>query len=225
MLSRKRLTVIFLSLFLLPGCAAAKSKEENEFQNLRVDQVRSLVKRLTSPQFVPIAGETLYPFSFSFHKVNNNSNIREGKGFILVQGSLWCLVRKWLDKETLALGMRVFIVDRDKKEFVAEFRQWPKGNKRAKWNNWLCIRLDQSESSASDAYYLEWYFPEGTEQRIIPADKWSLYGQFTWLANGLLEKMTSFTNSYVRYYYNGLKITRIEFGKEGLTHTMTSFKY
>jgi hypothetical protein len=52
-----------------------------------------------------------------------------------------------------------------------------------------------------------------------------LYQAFSWNEDGLLERITRFTNSFVRYTYDGFRVIRIEFGSQETVSTFAEFTY
>ena len=54
---------------------------------------------------------------------------------------------------------------------------------------------------------------------------WPLYEDFFWNRNGLLKRINRFTESSVHYWYQGLKIKRIEFHTGEIANTFVEFTY
>jgi hypothetical protein len=159
------------------------------------------------------------------HKSDGGEVIRQGEGFVLIHGSQWCLVRRWLDEKAATPGQRMLIVDRGNRTFEAEMRQWPEGNPRQRWNHWTCIRFSDRHNDSHDLYHCEYYYPEGTEWALHASEKWSFYEVFSWYENGLLAEITRFSNSFVRYQYDGVKVKKIEYGAGKTVSTVVEFRY
>jgi hypothetical protein len=119
----------------------------------------------------------------------------------------------------------MLIFDRSLRKFEAEARQWPKGNPRQVANHWTCIRISDPEKENRDLFNCEYYYPEGTEQVIHSAKTWPLYEGFSWHENGLLQRVTRFTNSFAAYHYENLRLKRIEFGIGEKINTFADFTY
>ncbi|UCG14560.1 MAG: hypothetical protein JSU72_08985 [Deltaproteobacteria bacterium] len=167
----------------------------------------------------------MYPFSYVFRKAESGEIIREGEGYILIHGAWWCLVRRWQDNIVGTPGQRMLIVDRKERRFEAEMRKWPEGSPGQRWNHWTCIRSPDPHEADLDLYLCEYYYPEGTDRVIHDSGDWVFYEDFSWNDNGLLESITRYKHSYVRYTYEGLKLKRIEFGRSDTIHTVAELTY
>jgi hypothetical protein len=60
---------------------------------------------------------------------------------------------------------------------------------------------------------------------INDSKTWPLYEAFSWNENGMLVRITRFTNSFVLYSYEGLKVKLIEFGSNEAIKTFADFTY
>ena len=215
---------LVLLLISLCGCALqVRGKEVPDAK--RYLRLQKLIHRLGSEDFRPTGGESMYPFTYVFRKVRGGEVIRQGEGFVLIRGWQWCLVRRWLDKNTGDPGQRMLIVDRRKRKFEAEVRQWPEGNPKQRWNHWTCIRFPDPEIGRQDLYHWEYYYPEGTEIVVQRSEESNLHRGFAWYENGLLAEITRFTNSFVKYQYEGVKVKRIEYGARKTVSTVVEFRY
>lgn len=210
---------------ILSNCSYPKLREEAPPDRARTLHLQALIHRLGSPEFQAVEGERVYRFTYVFRKAQGGEIIREGNGFVLMHGSLWCLVQRWLDITTGNPGQRMLIYDRRLRKFEAEVRQWPEGNQRQKWNHWTCIRFSNPKDEDGDLFQCEYYYPEGTEQVLHNSKTWPLYEFFSWDEKGLLEEITRFTNCFVRYRYEGVKLKRFEFGCGETTKTFADFTY
>ena len=207
-----RLLLCILFLFFLTTCATLESPSEISPDQKRYLRLQTLINRIGAPGFHPEKGERLYPFTYTFRKAEGGEIVRQGEGFVLVNDPLWCLVRRWRDSITGNPGQRMLIIDRNGKKFEAEFRQWPEGHLRQRWNHWTCMRFTDPND-------------EGPERVIHQGENYVLYEAFSWYENGLLARITRFSNSFVRYSYEGLKVKRIEFGSNGTVTTFAEFTY
>lgn len=180
--------------------------------------------RLGSPDFSPRQDEKFFPFSYTFASAGGEV-IRQGRGFVLVSGPLWCLVRSWSDPGTGNPGRRLLIVDRSQARLAAVLRRWPEGSRGRRWNHWSCIRNRQAHDMNPDLYLCEYHYPEETVRLVQTCDTWPLYQDFTWHGSGLLKVVTRFRDSHVRYHYDGLKVKRIEYSTGGTLRTFAEFTY
>lgn len=221
---KTRLSLIFL-LVTISSCPCLKLGEEPSPDRIRYLRLQELIGRIGSAEFRPVKEERMYPFTYVFRKAGGGEIIRQGDGFVLIHGSLWCLVQRWRDDNTGNPGQRMLIFDRSLKEFEAEVRQWPEGSLRQQSNRWTCIRMSHPENESLDLFHCEYYYPEGTEQVIHSSKTWPLYEAFSWNENGMLVRITRFTNSFVAYRYEGLKLKLIEFGRNETINTFADFAY
>jgi hypothetical protein len=60
---------------------------------------------------------------------------------------------------------------------------------------------------------------------IHDSKTWPLYEAFSWNENGMLARITGFTNSFVVFKYEGLQLKRIEFGSNETLNTFVDFTY
>ena len=60
---------------------------------------------------------------------------------------------------------------------------------------------------------------------LATSETWTLYQDFFWDENGMLEKIRRFGDSFVLYRYNGFKVVRIEFGRGEKISTFADFTY
>ncbi len=222
---KSRLSSYLLVPVILIGCALPKSPSEVLSDPERVLRLQALIRRIGSSGFHPEEGEERYSFTYTFRKADGGEIVRQGDGFVLVKGPLWCLVRRWRDRATGNPGQRMLIVDRSQRRFEAEVRQWPEGNLRQRWNHWTCIRSTDPQDDTLELYDCEYFYPEGTERAIYSAESYIFYEAFSWNEDGLLESITRFSNSFVRYSYEGLKVKRIEFGSHKTISTFAEFTY
>ncbi len=220
-----KLPFCLLSVFVLISCALPESRKEVSPDPERYIRLQALIHRIGAAGFYPDEGEKLYPFTYAFRKAEGGEIVRQGDGFVLVKGPLWCLVRRWRDPATGNPGQRMLIVDRSQRKFEAEVRQWPEGDLRQRWNHWTCIRSTDPHDDTLDLYDCEYFYPEGTERAIYNAESYIFYEAFSWNEDGLLESITRFSNSFVRYSYEGLKVKRIEFGSHKTISTFAEFTY
>jgi hypothetical protein len=223
-MSHRRIALLLLVVFL-NGCAVWQARVKEGDERIRGQTLQDFIRRLGSPDFHPVGGEQMYPFTFVFQKAEGGEMVRQGEGFVLAKGSLWCLVQHWQDSHTDSPGQRMFIVDRSTRKLEAEVRHWPEGNPRQRWNNWICIRDSAVQGDDSDLYHCEYYYPEGTERFIRKPQEWGFYQDFFWNEDGLLEKTTRFSNSSSRYRYEGVKLKRIDYGIKGTVRTFVEFTY
>jgi hypothetical protein len=184
--------------------------------------LRTLIERLNSPEFSPVSGEIFHPFTYSFQKANGEEIVKKGRGFVLVHGSLWCLVQHWEDRVTGNPGQRMLVVDRTGRTLEAEVRRWPEGSREQWGNHWTCIR---SVDEAEDLYLCDYYFPEGTEQVIQSSGSGQFYGPSRWTGDGLPEELARFADSSMAFTYEGTKVKRIEFLNRGTMVTFMDFAY
>jgi hypothetical protein len=205
------------------GCVPMEGQRELATpEPSRPPVVRSLVDRLSSADFSPIPGETLYPFTYTFQKANGEEIVGNGRGFVLVHGALWCLVQYWDDRITRNPGERMLVVDRTRRTLEAEVRRWPEGSQEQWGNRWTCIRsADESE----DLYLCDYFFPEGTEQVIQSSGRGEFYGPSRWNEDGLLQELARFADSSIAFTYEGMKVKRIEFVSRGAIVTFMDFAY
>jgi hypothetical protein len=220
-----RSVFVGFGLLFLCNCALPGIRGESPADRARHVSIKALIRRLASGSFSPAEGEQIYPFIYSFQKAVNGEVICKGEGFILLSGSLWCLVQRWQDSRSGNPGQRMLIVDRRRQKLEAEVRQWPAGSPEQQWNNWICVRLPDPADKAKDLYHCEYYYPEGTETVIQSPENWGFYGAFFWNEDGLLEKMTRFEHSYVYFHYEGFKLKRLEFESSGTITTFVDFLY
>lgn len=204
------------------GCAQLGGPSERPPEPERFFLLRALIERLSSPEFSPAAGEILYPFTYTFQKVNGEEIVRNGKGFVLLHGPLWCLVQHWEDRITGNPGERMLLVDRTGRNLEAEVRRWPEGSRERWGNHWTCIR---SADEGGDLYLCDYYFPEGTEQVVQSSGSGQFYGSPRWNGDGLLEELARFANSSMAFTYEGIKVKRIEFLNGGTMVTFMDFAY
>ncbi|MDH3558875.1 MAG: hypothetical protein OES18_23795 [Deltaproteobacteria bacterium] len=222
---KTRLSLYIFLLVTLSSCSYLKLGEKPSPDRIRYMRLQELIGRIGSAEFRPVQAERMYPFTYVFRKAGGGKIIRQGDGFVLIHGSLWCLVQRWRDAKTGNPGQRMLIFDRSLKKFEAEVRQWPEGNPKQRWNHWTCIRMSEPENESLDRFHCEYYYPEGTEQVIHSSKTWPLYQAFSWNENGMLVRITRFTNSFVAYRYEGLKLKLIEFGSNETINTFAVFTY
>ncbi len=220
-----RLLLYLVFPLILFACASPKLRTAVPPDQERHLRLQALIHRIGSPDFHPEDGEVLHSFTYQFRKAQGGEIVRQGDGFVFIKDHLWCLVRRWRDPSTGNPGQRMLIVDRKRRTFEAEVRQWPKGNLRERWNHWTCMRFSNPNDESLDLYRCEYFYPEGTESVIHSAENWVFYEGFSWNDNGLLERITRFSNSFVRYSYEGLKVKRIEFGSNKTVSTFAEFVY
>ena len=125
---------LFLFVMLI-GCALPESRSEVSPEQDRVLRLQALIDRIGSAEFRPEDGERVHPFTYEFRRFEGGEIIRHGDGFVLYKDPLWCLVRRWRDSTTGNPGQRMLIVDRNKRKFEAEVRQWPDGSLKQEWNH------------------------------------------------------------------------------------------
>ncbi len=222
---KARLLLFLLLLVTLSSCSITKPDEAPSPDRIRYLRLQELIGRMSSAEFHPFQEESMYPFTYVLRKAGGGEIIRQGDGFVLIHGSLWCLVQRWRDANTGNPGQRMLIFDRSLKKFEAEVRQWPEGNPKQGWNHWTCIRFVDPNNENLDLFHCEYYYPEGTEQMIHDSKTWPLYEAFSWNENGMLVKITRFTNSFVLYCYEGVKLKLIEFGSNEAINTFADFTY
>lgn len=182
----------------------------------------ALIQRLGLPDFSPGEGEVMYPFTYAFCKASGEEIVRNGSGFVLLRGSLWCLVQRWDDRVTGNRGKRMLIVDRTARKLEAEVREWPEGSRERWGNHWTCLRLvDQGE----DLYLCEYHFPEGTEQVLQSPGSRGFFGPARWNGDGLLEELARFADASMVLSYEGPRVKRIEFRKGTTMVTFMDFLY
>jgi hypothetical protein len=222
---KQRMSSLILLLLFCTSCAPVRTPTEQPPEESRYHRLQALIDRIESPNFYPVEGERTYPFTFVFRKAKQREVVRQGQGFVLITGSLWCLVQHWQDLNTGNPGHRMLIVDRSQRRFEAEVRSWPEGHSKQRYNQWTCIRFSDPAKNDSPLYSCEYFYPEGIERVIHDPQKWLFYSGFSWNDDGLLERMTRFSNSSARYLYDGLKLKRIEFIANGSVVTTTEFSY
>jgi hypothetical protein len=220
-----RLSLFFFLLVTLSSCSITKPDEAPSPDRIRYLRLQELIGRMSSAEFHPFKEESMYPFTYVLRKAGEGEIIRQGDGFVLIHGSLWCLVQRWRDANTGNPGQRMLIFDRSLKKFEAEVRQWPEGNPKQRWNHWTCIRFLDPNNESLDLFHCEYYYPEGTEQMIHDSKTWPFYEAFSWNENGMLVRITRFTNAFVVYSYEGLKLKLIEFGGNEAIATFADFTY
>jgi len=221
-----RLTFVLLIFLCVSSCAPPpQSRTVLSPDRVRYHRLQALIERIGSREFLPAQEEIIYPFTYVFRKAKDAEIIRQGEGFVLLHGTLYCLVQRWRDKTTGNPGQRMLIFDRSKRSFEAEVRQWPEGNQRQRWNNWTCISFPDPGKNTPDLFQCEYYYPEGTERVTHTAETWPFYQAFSWDENGMLEKIWRFGDSFVLYRYNGFKIVRVEFGRGEIISTFADFTY
>ena len=222
---KARLLLFLFLLVTLSGCSITKPDEEPSPDQIRYLRLQELIGRIGSADFHPLQEERMYPFTYVFRRAGGGDIIRQGDGFVLIHGSLWCLVQRWRDANTENPGQRMLIFDRSLKKFEAEVRQWPEGSRRQESNRWTCIRMPHPENESLDLFHCEYYYSEGTKQVIHSSKTWPFYEAFSWDENGMLVKITRFSDSYVTYRYEGLKLKLIEFGSNETVNTSANFTY
>jgi len=204
------------------GCAPLGWQRELPPEPPRSLLLRTLIERLSSPEFSPMPKESLYPFTYTFQKASGEEIVRNGRGFVLVHGSLWCLVQHWDDRITGNPGKRILVVDRTERTLEAEVRRWPEGSRERWGNHWTCIR---SADEGGDLYLCDYYFPDRTEQVIQSSGRGRCYGPSRWNGDGLLEELARFAQSSMAFTYEGIKVKRIEFRTGGTMVTFMDFAY
>jgi len=214
--------VLALTMVATLGCAQVAVQRGMPPEPERSSLLRALIARLNSPEFSPLEGEILYPFTYTFQKANGEQIVRNGRGFILLHGPLWCLVQHWEDRVTGNPGERMLLVDRVGRHLEAEARLRAAGSREQGLNRWACIR---SADEAEPNYVCDYYFPEGTKQVIQPSGWGQFYGACRWNGDGLLEELTRFTEASMVFTYEGMKVTRIEFLRGGTAVTFVDFSY
>jgi hypothetical protein len=215
--------LITLAVVAALGCVGLEGQRESATpEPHRALLVRNLIDRLSSPDFSPIPGETIYPFMYTFHKASGEEIVRNGRGFVLVHGALWCLVQYWDDRITGNSGERMLIVDRTRRRLEAEVRRWPEGSREQWGNRWTCIRsADESE----DLYLCDYFYPDGTEQVSQSSGRGGFYGSSRWNEDGLLQELARFADSSMAFTYEGMRVKRIEFLSRGAVVTFMDFAY
>jgi len=222
---KTRLSLYLFLLVAMSSCSYLKLGEQPSTDSIRYLRLQELIDRIGAADFRPVQEERMYPFTYVLRKAGGGEIIRQGDGFVLIHGSLWCLVQRWRDANTGNPGQRMLIFDRSKKEFEAEVRQWPEGNPKKRWNHWTCIRFVDPNHEHLDLFRCEYYYPEGVEYMIHDSQTWPLYEKFLWNQEGLLKRINRFKESSVEYSYEGLKLVRIEFRKAETTATFAEFIY
>ena len=222
---KARLSFCLILHSFLISCALSRSSTEVVPDQDRYFRLQAFIQRVGSPRFKPVEGERMYPFTFALRQAEGGKIVRHGEGYVLINEPLWCLIQRWRDPNTGNPGHRMFIVDRKEKKFEAEVRQWPKGNKRQRWNNWRCIRFPDSSDESLDIFRCEYYLPEGTEIISRKAGSSIFYEEFFWNGNGLVTRINRFTKSSAQYLYDGLKLKRIEYREGETIRTFTEFTY
>ncbi len=222
---KARLSLFLLLLVTLSSCSITKPDEEPSPDSIRYFRLQELIGRIGSANFQPFQEESMYPFTFVFRKAGAGEIIRQGDGFVLIHGPLWCLVQRWIDANTGNPGQRMLIFDRSLKKFEAEVRQWPEGHPKQRWNHWTCTRFVDPNNESLDLFHCEYYYPEGTEQMIHDSKTWPLYEALSWNENGMLVRISRFTNSSVLYSYEGLKLKLIEFSRNKAITAFADFTY
>jgi len=213
---------ITFALVAVFGCTQLGGRRELPPEPPRSLLVQSLIARLSSPNFSPNPGETLYPFTYTFQKANGEEIVKKGRGFVLVQGARWCLVQHWDDRITGNRGERMLVVNRTGRTLDAEVRRWPEGSSERWANHWTCIR---SADEAGDLYLCDYFFPEGTERVLQSSGRGGFYGPPRWNGDGLLQELTRFADSSMAFTYEGMKVRRIEFLKGKTMVTFMDFTY
>jgi hypothetical protein len=204
------------------GCAPLAEQREPPPETPRSLLLRTLIERLSSPEFSPMPEEILYPFTYSFQKASGEEVVAKGRGFVLIHGALWCLVQHWEDRVTGNPGHRMLVVDRTGRTLQAEVRRWPEGSRERWGNHWTCIR---AADEAEDLYLCDYYFPEGTAQVIQSSGRGRFYGPSRWNGDGLLEELARFADASMAFTYEGVKVKRIEFLTRGTMVTFMDFAY
>ena len=222
---KTRLSLYIFLLVMLSSCSCLRVGEEPSPDRIRYLRLQELIGRIGSKEFQPVQEERMYPFTYVFRKAGGGEIIRQGHGFVLLHGSLWCLVQRWRDANSGNPGQRMLIFDRSLKKFEAEVRQWPEGNPKQNYNHWTCIRFVDPSNESLDLFRCEYYYPEGTEQIVHSSKTWHFYEAFSWNENGMLVRITRFTNSFAAYKYEGFKLKLIEFGSNETIKTFTHFTY
>ena len=222
---KTRLSLYIFLLVILGSCPYSRLGEQPSPDRSRYLHLQELIDRIGSAEFQPLQQERMYPFTYIFRKAGRGEIIRQGDGFVLIHGSLWCLVQRWQDADTGNPGQRMLIFDRSLKKFEAEVRQWPEGNPRQRWNHWTCIRVADPNHVKLDLFHCEYYYPEGVEHLIHDSETWPLYQKFFWNDEGLLKRIARFNESSAEYSYEGLKLERIDYRKAEITITFAEFTY
>lgn len=220
-----RLSFCLLLLSFLISCTFSHSSGEAVPEHDRYLRLQAFIHRVGSPGFNPVEGERMYPFTYALRKAEGGEIVRHGEGYVLINEPLWCLFQRWRDPNTGNPGQRMFIVDRNKKKFEAEVRQWPEGSQRQRWNHWTCIRFPDSSDESFDIFRCEYYLPEGIELISRKAGSSLFYKEFFWNGNGLLTRINRLTKSSAQYLYDGLKLKRIEFREGEAIRTFAEFTY
>jgi hypothetical protein len=214
--------VVACAMVVSLGCVHPEIDGESPREPAHSLLLGALIQRLSVPDFSPGEGEVIYPFTYSFCKESGEEIVRNGKGFILLQGSLWCLVQRWDDRLTGNPGQHMLIVDRAARKIEAEVRAWPEGS-RERWGNyWTCVRLvDHGE----DFYLCEYLFPEGTEQVLQSPGKMGFFGPARWNADGLVDEITRFPGASMAFTYEGARVKHIEFRRGASVVTFMDLFY
>jgi hypothetical protein len=214
--------LITVALGAALGCAQFAGQRELPPGPPRSTLLRTLMERLDSPGFSPVAGEIFCPFTYTFRKASGEEIVSNGRGFVLVHDSLWCLVQHWDDRTTGSPGQRMLVVDRSGRRLEAEVRRWPDGSREQWGNRWICIR---SADDSEVLYLCDYFFPEGTEQVIQSTGRGGFYGPPRWNEDGLLQELTRFADSSMVFTYEGIKVKRIEFLRGKSIVTFMDFAY
>jgi hypothetical protein len=204
------------------GCAQLAGQRELPPEPSRSTVIRTIIERLNSPEFSPVPGEIFYPFTYTFRKASGEEIVSNGRGFVLVHESLWCLVQHWDDRTTGNPGQRMLVVDRTRTSLEAEVRRWPEGSREQWGNRWTCIR---SADDSKALYLCDYFFPEGTEQVIQSSGSGGFFGPSRWNEDGLLQELTRFADSSMAFTYEGIKVKRIEFLRGKTMVTFMDFAY
>jgi len=214
--------VLVLTMVATLGCTQIAVPREMPPEPERSSLLQALIARLKSPEFSPRAGETLYPFTYTFRRASGEEIVRNGRGFVLLHGPLWCLVERWEDRATGKPGELMLLVDRNGRNLEAEVRRWPAGSRERGPYEWTCIR---SADDGEPNYVCDYSFPEGTTQASQPSGPGKFYGTCRWNGDGLLEELTRFSEASMVFTYEGPKVTRIEFQRRGTMVTFMDFSY
>jgi hypothetical protein len=214
--------VVACATLIAFGCAHPTIERESSREPAHSLLLGALIQRLGSPDFSPEEGEVLYPFTFAFCKTNGEEIVRNGGGFVLLRGSLWCLVQCWDDRLTGNPGQRILIVDRTAKKVEAEVRDWPEGSRERWGNHWACLRL---AGQGEDLYLCDYHFPEGTEQVLQSPGSRGLFDGVRWNKDGLLGEISRFAGASMAFSYEGPRVKRIEFRKGATVLTFMDFSY
>jgi len=204
------------------GCAHPGIEPESSREPVHLHLLGALVQRLGSPDFSPGEKEVMYPFTYVFRKASGEEIVKNGSGFVLLRGPLWCLVQRWDDRVTGNPGQRLLVVDRTARKLEAEVRDWPEGSRERWGNHWTCLRLaDQGE----DLYLCEYHFPEGTEQVLQSPGKKGFFVPARWNGDGLPEELPRFADASMVLSYEGPRVKHIEFRQGTTMVTFMDFLY